>query len=57
MYSSLALRKSTFLKQIIPINTIEKKLKNPYTNQNNSENKTFVVLHSSIIILQANNTQ
>ena len=51
----IAFRKNTSLKQTIGINTIEKKMKNPYNNHNNSENKTFIVLHSSIITLQANN--
>ena len=53
----IAFRKTTSLKQIIGINTFEKKIKISYTNQNNSENETFVVLHSSIFMLQANNTQ
>ena len=49
----IAFRKTTSLKQIIGINTFEKKIKNSYTNQNNSENETFVVLHSSTFMLQA----
>ena len=53
----IAFRKTTSLKQIIGINTFEKKMKNSYTNQSNSENETFVVLHSSIFMLEANNTQ
>ena len=53
----IAFRKNTSRKQIIGTNTFEKKMKNSDTNQNNSENETFVGLHSSINILQANNTQ
>ena len=30
-------------------------MKNSYTNQNNSESETFVVLHSSNFMLQENN--
>ena len=53
----IVFRKTTSQKEIIGINTFEKKMKNSYTNQNSSENETFIMLHSSIFILQVNNMQ